>query len=109
MKAYHELQSVSITIANQLLFRAFLSTATIIHGVTVVSFMGSFEIWAAIHTRLFVSLALYRALLRPLARTPGPLWAKISKIQITVVVSHGRLHEVHTEWARNYRLAMRVG
>lgn len=106
---HHEPQSVSIAMIHLLLFPAIAVTVTMIHGLAVASFMDSLGFWAAIHLGLAVSMVLYRLVFHPLCRVPGPLWAKITKIPIMVVARRGKLHELHTEWARKYGPVVRIG
>lgn len=109
IKGHHEPQSVEIVIAHLLLFPAILITVTIIHGLTILSLTDSFRIWVSIHLGLAVSMVLYRALFHPLRRIPGPFWARITKIPTMVIARQGKLHELHTEWARKYGPIVRIG
>lgn len=109
VRGHHEPQSLSIVIAHLLLFPAISITATMVHGLNIVSLKDSFGIWLCVHLGLIVSMALYRVLFHPLRRIPGPFWAKITKIPSMVIARRGKLHELQTEWARKYGPIVRIG
>lgn len=112
---HHDPQSFPIVIAHGLLmpviFVAVIMTRN--DGLTVVSLFDSIlktvGIWTAIHLGLILSMVVYRVLFHPLRRIPGPFWARVTKIPHMVVAYRGKMHELHTEWAREYGPIVRIG
>lgn len=109
MKGHNEPQKVQIAMAHLLLFPAVSVTVAMIGGPIRVSLASSVQVWISFHSGLAVSIVLYRVLFHPISRIPGPFWAKITKIPTMAIARRGKLHELHTEWARRYGPIVRIG
>lgn len=109
IKGHHEAQNVQIAMAHLLLLPAVSITVTMIGGPIKVSLADSLQVWVSFHLGLTLSMVLYRVLFHPISRIPGPFWAKITKIPSMAIARRGKLHELHTEWARRYGPIVRIG
>lgn len=109
IKGYRDPQSPSIALVHSLLLPVIATAITTTQGLKFVSFLASVQIWTSYHVGLFASIVLYRVYFHPLARVPGPSWAKVTKIPTIAIARHGKLHELHTEWARKYGAIVRIG
>jgi hypothetical protein len=109
IKGNREPQSISIASVHLLLVPVVPTTITALHSLTVDSLLLSATIWLSFHAGLFASMVMYRAFFHPLCRIPGPFWAKITKLPTIVIARSGKLHELHTEWARKYGPVVRIG
>ena len=102
-------QSISIVLVHVLLLPVISITVTTTTSLSIASLLNSVAVWTSFHLGLVGSMVTYRLFFHPLCRIPGPLWAKISKIPILVIARRGKLHELHTEWARRYGQIVRIG
>lgn len=105
----HEPQTILIVFVHLVLVPAMSAAIMTVHSVTIASLLGLVTFWISFHLGLVLSMIIYRVFFHPLCRMPGPFWARITKI-LTIVTAHrGKLHEVHTQWARKYGPIVRIG
>lgn len=65
--------------------------------------------WLSYHAGLALSISVYRVWFHPLRHIPGPFGANISKLHNVIWAQDGKIHEHHTDWARKWGSAVRIG
>lgn len=65
--------------------------------------------WLSYHAGLALSISIYRVWFHPLRRLPGPFGANVSKLHNVIWAQGGKIHDHHTEWARKWGSAVRIG
>lgn len=109
VKSDHEPQTISIVFVHLVLVPAMSAAIMAVHSATIASHLGLVSFLISFHLGLALSMIIYRVFFHPLCRMPGPFWAKITKIPTIVTAHRGKLHEVHTQWARQYGPMVRIG
>lgn len=109
VKSDHEPQIISIVFVHLVLVPAMSTAIMATHNLAIASLLGFVPFWISFHLGLVLSMIMYRVLFHPLRRMPGPFWAKITKIPTIVTAHRGKLHELHTQWARKYGPIVRIG
>lgn len=109
VKSDHDPQTISIVFVHLALAPAMSAGIMTVHSVTAASLLGLVSSWISFHLGLVLSMIIYRVFFHPLCRMPGPFWARITKIPTIVIAHRGKVHEVHTQWARKYGPIVRIG